>query len=59
MKVLFYVLAFAAGGLGFLGLLRSVEHAMAGNGLEFSQFVIGVIGVVLALIWIKRARAVR
>ena len=59
MKVLFYVLAIAAGALGILGLLRSIEHMMAGNGLEFGQFAVGITGVVLGVFWIKRARAAR
>ena len=57
MKVLFYIFALAAGALGFIGLIRTVEHAIAGNGLEFGLFAIAVTGIVLALFWVKRARA--
>lgn len=57
MRVLFYVLAAAAGLLGLLSLIRTVEHLMAGDGLQMTQLVIGVVGIVLALLWIKRARA--
>ena len=56
MKILFYVLAAAAGLFGLLNLFRAFEHALAGDGLPFAQLVIGVVGVVLAMIWIKRAR---
>ena len=57
MRILFYVLALAAGALGFLALLRAVENALSGNGLELTQLVIGVVGLFLAVLWVKRARA--
>lgn len=57
MKILFYVLAIAAGAFGFLGLFRAMENALAGNGLEITQLVIGIIGILLATLWVKRARS--
>jgi len=57
MRILFYILALAAGALGFLALLRAVENALSGNGLELTQLVIGVVGLFLAVLWVKRARA--
>lgn len=57
MRILFYVLAVGAATLGFLGLFRSIERALVGEGLDFAQFVIGVVGLLLAFVWIKRARA--
>ena len=57
MRILFYVLAIAAASLGFLALFRAVEHTLEGNGVEITQLVIGVVGLLLAFLWIKRARA--
>ncbi|HKP68520.1 MAG TPA: hypothetical protein VJV05_04500 [Pyrinomonadaceae bacterium] len=57
MRILFYVLAAAAGLLGLLALFRTVEQVLAGNGLQAAQFVVGIVGIVLATLWIKRARA--
>lgn len=57
MRILFYVLAIAAAALGFLGLFRAMENALAGNAFEITQFVVGVVGLLLAFLWIKRARA--
>lgn len=59
MRILFYVFAVGAATLGFLGLFRSVERALSGEGLDFAQFVIGAIGLLLAFVWIKRARALQ
>ena len=59
MKILFYVLAGAAGLLGLLAIFRTVEHMLAGDGLQSTQLVVGVVGIVLATLWIKRARDAR
>ncbi len=56
MKILFYVLATAAGLFGALGLFRTFEHLLAGDGLRPIQLAFGVVGVLLAIIWVKRAR---
>lgn len=57
MKVLFYVLATVAGLFGVLGLLRTFEHLIVGDGFFPTQLVIGIVGILLALLWIKRARS--
>ena len=58
MKILFYILAIAAGAFGFLGLIRAIEYSINGHGFEFVQICVGAIGIALALFWIKRARAI-
>lgn len=57
MKVLFYVLATVAGLLGLLALLRTFEHLLVGDGIYTTQLVVGIVGILLAVIWIKRARS--
>ena len=42
---------------GVLALFRTFEHLLVGDGLQATQLVIGVVGILLAVIWIKRARA--
>jgi hypothetical protein len=58
MKILFYILAIGAAAFGFMGLFRAVEYSLNGNGFEFVQICVGAIGFMLAMFWIKRARAV-
>jgi hypothetical protein len=57
MRILFYILAAVAGLFGLLALFRTFEHLLVGDGLQATQLVIGVVGILLAVIWIKRARA--
>lgn len=57
MKILFYLLAIVAGAFGLLALLRATEAALSGGGLNGVQFVIGIIGIILATLWVKRAKA--
>ena len=59
MKILFYVMALAAGAFGMLALVRAVETSLTGGGLNSIQFVIGIVGIILATLWVKRARAVK
>jgi hypothetical protein len=56
MRALFYILAIAAGAFGILGMLRTIEKVMVGEGLDPVQLVIGAAGLILALLWLKRAR---
>ena len=57
MKILFYLLAIIAGALGLFALIRATEVALSGGGLNGVQFVIGIAGIILATLWVKRARA--
>ena len=59
MKIVFYLLAIVAGAFGLLALIRSTETALTGGGLNGIQFVIGVVGIILATLWVKRARAAK
>jgi hypothetical protein len=59
MKILFYLLALVAGTFGLIALFRATESALAGGGLDAVQFVIGIIGIILATLWVKRARAAK
>lgn len=59
MKIVFYLLAIVAGAFGLLALIRATEASLSGGGLNSIQFVIGIIGIILATLWVKRARAVK
>lgn len=59
MKILFYLLALIAGAFGLLALTRATEVALSGGGLNGVQFVIGIFGIILATLWVKRARAAK
>lgn len=58
MKVSYYVLAAAAGLIGTLSLLRALELLLVGQGVQPSQFVIAAVAILLAVLWVKRARAI-
>lgn len=57
MKILFYVLALVAGAFGLLALSRATQEALETGGFNTAQFVIGIVGIILATLWVKRARA--
>lgn len=57
MRGWFYFLATLAGLFGTLALLRTFEQLLVGEGFRATQFAIGVVGITLAVLWIKRARA--
>ncbi|MEO5858613.1 MAG: hypothetical protein ABIR33_06655 [Pyrinomonadaceae bacterium] len=59
MKILFYFLALIAATLGLIALFRATETALGGGGVDIIQFVIGVIGILLASLWVMRARAAK
>ena len=59
MKILFYFLSLVAATFGLIALFRATESALAGGGVDMIQFVIGVIGIILATLWVKRARAAK
>ncbi len=57
MRILFYVLGAMAGLVGLLALFRTFEHLLVGDGLQTTQLLLGGIGLLLAFIWLKRARS--
>lgn len=59
MKVLLYLFALVAGGFGLYYLFRAIETTMSGGGLDVIRFVIGIVGIFLAALWVMRARAVK
>lgn len=59
MKILFYVLALIAGTFGLISLFRAVESSLSGGGFNSIQFVIGIVGIFLAALWVIRARAAK
>lgn len=59
MKILFYVLALGAGIFGLLVLFQAVQRALSDGGVDIFQFAIGVIGIVLAFLWMMRAKAAK
>ncbi len=58
MKIVFYLMAVLAAAFGVLCLLRGVDGVMNGN-FSALNILIGVVGIFLAMIWMRRARAWR
>lgn len=59
MKIILYLFALVAGALGFYYLLRAIETSLAGGGIDAVRFVIGIVGIFLAALWVMRARSVK
>ena len=59
MKIMLYLFALAAGGLGLYFLTRAVQTLLAGGGMDPISFVIGIVGIFLAALWVMRARAAK
>ena len=59
MKILFYLLALVASAFALIALFRAIETVLAGGGVDIIQFVIGVIGIFLASLWVMRARSAK
>ena len=57
MRVVWYLLAVILGAFGVLGLLRSVERLAAGAGVSPVQIFIGLIGLLLAWLCVRKARS--
>jgi hypothetical protein len=57
MKVMFYVLAVAVAGFAFWSLIQGVQAYLAGEGFQVTPFAIAVVGILLAGIWLRRARS--
>jgi len=57
MKIVFYVLTAIVGAFAFLSLIRGVETYLATSQFDLTQFAIAIIGLLLAGLWLKRARS--
>ncbi len=57
LKILFYVLAVAAGAFGFVSLFQGFEGYFNGTEIQPTKVMIGLIGIFLSWWWIKRARS--
>lgn len=56
MKIVLYLMAVLAGAFGVLCMLRGVESYLNGS-FAPTSLILGIIGIFLALLWIKRARS--
>ena len=57
MKILFYVLTALVTGFAFWSLIQGVQAYLNGEGFQVTPFAIAIIGMLLAGIWLKRAKA--
>jgi len=57
MKIMFYVLAVLVAGFAFWSLLQGVQAYLNGEGFQITPFGIAVVGILLAGVWLKRAKA--
>ena len=56
MKILLYFLTFVFGLFGILAVLRMIERTVSGAGLLPAQFLVAIVGLLLAVICFKKAR---
>lgn len=57
MKVLFYVLAVAVAVFAFWSLILGVQTYLADGRFDITSFAIAVVGILLAGLWLKRAKS--
>jgi NADH:ubiquinone oxidoreductase subunit 6 (subunit J) len=57
MRVLFYVLAVVVAAFAFWSLIQGVQAYLAGEGFQVTPFGIAIVGILLAGLWLKRARS--
>jgi hypothetical protein len=57
MKIMFYGLAILVAAFAFWSLIQGVQAYLAGEGFQVTPFGIAVVGILLAGIWLKRARS--
>ena len=57
MKIMFYVLAVLVAGFAFWSLIQGVQAYLNGEGFQITPFGIAVVGILLAGVWLKRAKA--
>ena len=58
MKIMFYGLAILVAAFAFWSLIQGVQANLAGEGFQVTPFGIAVVGILLAGIWLKRARSI-
>jgi len=54
---MFYVLAVLVAGFAFWSLIQGVQAYLNGEGFQITPFAIAIIGMLLAGIWLKRAKS--
>lgn len=59
MKYVFFLLAAVVGAVAVLSLIRGIEVLAIGGGFKWENFGIGLIGLLLSALWIKRGRAIK
>ena len=59
MKILFYVMALVAGTFGLIAIFRATQSSLEGGGFDSIQFIVGIVGVFLAVLWVMRARSAK
>jgi Co/Zn/Cd efflux system component len=57
MKSFWYLLAVVLGAFGALGVLRSIERIITGAGVSPVQVFIGLVGLAVAWLCIRKARS--
>jgi hypothetical protein len=57
MKIMFYGLAIAVAAFAFWSLIEGVQAYLAGEGFQVTPFGIAIVGILLAGLWLKRARS--
>jgi small neutral amino acid transporter SnatA (MarC family) len=58
MRIIWYLLAVLLGAFGVLGLVRSAERIATGAGASPIQILIGLVGLLLAWLCIRKARSI-
>ena len=56
MKIIFYVLAVIVVAFAFWSLIQGVQAYLNGEGFQITPFAIASVGILLAGLWLKRAR---
>jgi hypothetical protein len=57
MKILFYVLAVVVAAFAFWSLIQGVQKYLATSEFDLTSFAIAIIGILLAGLWLKRAKS--
>jgi hypothetical protein len=57
MKIMFYGLAIAVTAFAFWSLVQGVQAYLAGEGFQITPFGIAIVGILLAGLWLKRAKS--
>jgi NADH:ubiquinone oxidoreductase subunit 6 (subunit J) len=57
MKIMFYVLSVMVAIFAFWSLIQGVQSYLAGDGFQITPFAIAIVGILLAGLWLRRARS--